>query len=361
VREEAAVRWLAFVVLLLADVASAAPGDELEATVPHPKIPWLDAQLGPQDPQPTDFMRWPLPASRHPSLDPTYPIATALAADGVSWQQLCARGAQSRTSTTNKELNDYLRAWCQVAIHDTESALDGLAPLQHTKQAQLRLAVRIDLASILVDIGPADRAEQALGRHNLGDLALYDLLAGAYGDLGRSIDANRFNDLALAENDRSSTVDHCHRLARRYLLAPPEDKEQRYKDFREFRNDRACSLIEHELDCSAHELCGEFRADHPVPTSDEPVRFWYVNWPETPVSASTWDYLVDQLQPHLDYPGGDVVLASVIQGAMASRYCTDAALPKLRALAARIKALRGHDRSIDKQLAGLVPNRWCHP
>jgi hypothetical protein len=44
---------------------------------------------------------------------------------------------------------------------------------------------------------------------------------------------------------------------------------------------------------------------------------------------------------------------------MASRQCSDAELPKLRDLARGIKAVPGHDRSIDQRLSALIKQRWC--
>src|SRR5664279_442552 len=69
---------------------------EIEAPTPGSRIafsrPSIDIAV--YLPDIAQYGRWPLTLSEHPALEPHFDIAGALADPGISWTDLCARGAQ---------------------------------------------------------------------------------------------------------------------------------------------------------------------------------------------------------------------------------------------------------------------------
>ena len=168
--------------------------DELPFLVPRPNVTWFEsATWTPVNPDADAFARWPLPAGKHPSLAPAYPVAAALAQPGVQWLSLCDRGAQLRLGV-QKDLAEYLHAWCDVARREPDAALARLAPLMRTAKPALRDAIRIDVASILVDHGPADLAMRALTRARISSVDVYDTIVTAF---EAAITARRCTDPAV--------------------------------------------------------------------------------------------------------------------------------------------------------------------
>src|SRR5450755_4409035 len=94
------------------------PHEIVVLAAPRPAIDITDTT-----PDLTPYGRWPLTVAEHPELDPHFAIAEALAQPGITWQDLCARGAQFRHMSQNAELGDYLAAWCSVAKEDYADAL----------------------------------------------------------------------------------------------------------------------------------------------------------------------------------------------------------------------------------------------
>src|SRR5262249_50930548 len=130
-------------------------------------------------------LRWPLTQLMHPKLEPTYAIATALAAPGMGWLDLCAIGAQNRHASGNNDQQAYLRGWCSVAKDDVDHACQYLAPLLGSVTRGMSAAVRSDLANILVAQGDADNAEHFINKHDLRDIAMLDQLAASFVEIGK--------------------------------------------------------------------------------------------------------------------------------------------------------------------------------
>ena len=109
----------------------AASGEETPvAMIPRPA---LETLLEPPDV--TELGRWPLTIAEHPALEPHFDIAAALAAPGITWTDLCARGAQHRHLATQQELVTYLDAWCSVIPGHYGSAIATLGSVRTRRTA----------------------------------------------------------------------------------------------------------------------------------------------------------------------------------------------------------------------------------
>ena len=342
------------VVLALCSTARAEDADDtLLIAVPRPQVPRLDKYAPKPPPPPPDtsgYLRWPL-GMRHPSLEPSFRIASALASSGVSWLQLCERGAQSRRTTKDRELTEYLHAWCDVSAHDSAAALARLAPLSRSLNRSLREAVRLDVASIAVDIGPGDRAERAIADAKLGSVEVYDLISAAFADLDDKASAELFNDLALGADKDVSNADHCHRLARRILLDP--DTAQRARIWFSNASDPTCVRIEEEIACGQYNVCRP-------PPSDQPqgLLLAYKYWPTW--QTNSWHEVVRDLATYRDLPDVDRLLVPAIEAAIKARKCDHIVVAEMRDEAGRIKANPAHDKSLDRRLDVILkPGSLC--
>ncbi|MEO7096209.1 MAG: hypothetical protein ABI175_23320 [Polyangiales bacterium] len=198
---------------------------------PRPDIP-VDVRIGAlrNAMDVSDHLRWPLTANHHPALEPAYPIAPVFAAAGVGWADLCKLGAQNRrTSGVPLDQIEYLRAWCDVAKHEPELAVVRLAPLLRSTVVTLPAAVRRDIANIIVDSGDSSLGQRILTTARVDEVAMYDLLSASYEEVGKAADAMVFNDLAIDAYTLSKAGDHCHRLAKRVVIAERDDDERKVR------------------------------------------------------------------------------------------------------------------------------------
>jgi len=152
----------------------------------------------------SEYGRWPLTVAEHPELEPHFAIADALAQPGITWQDLCARGAQQRTMAQNADYGEYLAAWCSVAKDDAHDALFRLGNLH--RSLRLRPAIELDAAAIVVANLDGGVVEGELRRANLLELRIVDRISAAYFEIGKLDSAENLNRLAV-QMDRTPTAE----------------------------------------------------------------------------------------------------------------------------------------------------------
>lgn len=348
------VAWSLAILISLALGPSASRADdfdELPLLVPKPKVTRFETGTWtPVNPDAAAFARWPLPAGKHPALEPAFPIASTFA-EGMSWLGLCDRGAQFRITAPQQELTEYLRAWCDVGRKETDAALARLAPLLRSTRASLRDAVRIDIASIVVDHGPADLAMRTLARARISGVEVYDTVAAAYAEVDRTDDADRINDLAISASDRRDLTPRCRRLARGYVLAASDVETQRLTEM----FDAGCADMAKEVKCAKRQDCDAYIATLDLP----PDLLWdYKYWPTD--AARGWDTLARQFLRHRGVRGADALIVTALEAAITARRCDDPTVDELRREALSYAGERHHDRRYDKRLDVIVrPYTLC--
>ncbi|MEO8549841.1 MAG: hypothetical protein ABI678_07700 [Kofleriaceae bacterium] len=159
------------------------------------------------------YGRWPLSVAEHPELEPHFAIAAALAQPGITWQDLCARGAQQRRMTQNADYGEYLAAWCSVAKDDTRDALFRLGNLH--RSFRLRAAIELDAAAIVVANLDGGAVEGELRRANLLELRIVDRISAAYFEIGKVDSAEDLNRLAIQMDATPTTEVLCARRLRK--------------------------------------------------------------------------------------------------------------------------------------------------
>ncbi|HEY4181775.1 MAG TPA: hypothetical protein VGM90_33250 [Kofleriaceae bacterium] len=172
------------------------------------------------------LLRWPLRFADHPDFAPHYAVAGDLATDGVDWLHLCERGAHKRALPLRlADQGRYLTAWCAAVDHDFDTAFGILARLRESHIHGLPDAVRLDIATLLVQLPDLASARRAIGNNSFDlDLGVLDRTAALLADLGRDADAVDVNSLALESDVESAPGDRCMRLARADLLTPDSRK-----------------------------------------------------------------------------------------------------------------------------------------
>lgn len=179
----------------------------IQLAAPRPAIDITDTT-----PDLAPYGRWPLTVAEHPELDPHFAIADALAQPGITWQDLCARGAQFRHMSQNAELGDYLAAWCSVAKEDYGDALYRLGLVPRTPK--LKHAIEMDAVAILAAGIPGNEAEGALRHASLIELHIVDLAAASYFEVSKLDDAYALNRLAIEMDATPTETNRCTRLLR---------------------------------------------------------------------------------------------------------------------------------------------------
>ena len=179
------------------------------AMIPRPA---LETLLEPPDV--AELGRWPLTIAEHPALEPHFDIAAALAAPGITWTDLCARGAQNRHLATQQELVTYLDAWCSVIPGHYGSAIATLGSVRHASNRRLVEALRLDVAAIVAAHGPAHDLESFLRAGGFLDVAHVDLASAAYFEVGKLDDAVEANRLAEEMESSPTESVRCTRMLR---------------------------------------------------------------------------------------------------------------------------------------------------
>lgn len=346
------------------------------AWVPKLRQPVVDALRGPHPELALDHLQpdlrhalhWPLAIGAHPQLAPTYPIALVFAQPGVGWADLCVRGVTARASPSiHRAFVDYLRAWCQVANRDLDVAVATFGQLRTVAPPALADAVRLDLANVLADAGPGDQALRTLARAGIDDLALDDLLAATYAEVGSLDDAAQFNELALAGAAREPAV-ACRRLTRRAVLAGPANALPSIVAIhRQATNhgDATCARLENELRCwsSVERECRPYFADVAVPAREVFRYLAYAAWPKGEARAPRWWAIARDALEGMPLPGADWMAAVALDRAVRTTSC-GAPIQAQYAFAARqVLDQVGHDPALDPVLHALIDDQtWlCSP
>jgi hypothetical protein len=193
----------------------AAISTPLRIRAPRPDVSFPDLV-----PDLAEEPRWPLTGMQHPSLQPSFDVADALAEPGIGWMELCARNVDRRRDPAHRDELLYLAGWCAASRHDAAAAVALLAQVRGSAVPGISRGVGFDIANILVDTQDAEHADQILVAAQLRSAELYDLLAASYFEIGRNDDSVQATSAALQLDARRAPAATCHRLARVALLGP---------------------------------------------------------------------------------------------------------------------------------------------
>ncbi len=214
--------------------------------------------------------RWPLTGMQHPSLQPSYDIADALAEPGITWTELCARNVDRRRDAAHRDELLYLSGWCAAARHDPTAAVTLLAQVRGSAVPGIAHAVPFDIANILVDSQDAEHADAILVQAQIRGAHLYDMLAAAYFEIGRNDDALQATASALQLDSRHEAAATCHRLARSALLGPQASRALLVSELTSAANrkqpDPVCVELASEVSCVVDpEIgCYDYQRAHPM-------------------------------------------------------------------------------------------------
>ena len=275
-----------------------------------------------------DELRWPLSGSTHPALEPQFAIAREFAMAGVEWEELCARGVQYRTSSTQRELLSYVRGWCFVAKRDVDNACAQLVPLLGSSHRGLSPAVRQDLANILVQEG-ADKAEHWLTKHNVRDVALLDVLAANFVEVGSTTDALALNRRASDSDDYASHATECRRLVKRIVLGDGGDKTVAFEELKRLavpaKSDETCVRLWNKVACEERfpRTCHAHFLDEKIDTRMILLAEVYEAWPAGLVKQRKWWAVADTAKRALPLDdAAELVLAAWDAALRADAQCS---------------------------------------
>jgi hypothetical protein len=247
-------------------------------------------------PDPTEHGRWPLNGAQHPSLEPTFAIAEALAQPGVHWEQLCESGADRRHLSGNNDLSDYLGAWCSVLRHDTTDALYRLGMLHHSSITGLADATKHDCADILVDRGNSDEVERLLRTNGMLDVPTVDIVAAAYFEVGNRDDAYQMNALAIQMDPKARFNAQCRRYARGAVTGHEWQIDVMIEQLqRAVDSDQTCSQLYNELVCwrTPQEKCEPYFANQQRSLGQLSLLETYLKWPHGRTDIDHWTTIID--------------------------------------------------------------------
>ena len=335
------------------------PPPSLINVVEPPKDPKIVAAMAALDP--TEYVRWPLTSNKHPVLEPAYDIANVFAQPGVSWLDLCRLGAQNRRGGGSADQLEYLRAWCDVARRDARSAVGRLALLRSSTVLGIPAAVRADIANIVVDAGSADDAQRILAGAQLDDLAIFDLIAASYAEVGRNDDSLVFTERGIAAHDARRPTDHCMRLARRVLLIDPHSRMASLHDLEPFEAVPACAIVLHELKCWHAQVCEPYLLEHGVSPDALELGGLYKDWPAPTATSDEWLKFANR---GLYFPGKNAQEAttSALETTLRKSKCIGPNVNEVRSSARQLK-YRSHEPSLDQRLDLIIltPDSLCTP
>jgi hypothetical protein len=271
-------------------------------------------------PDVAEYGRWPLTISEHPSLEPHFNIAEALAEPGVSWTDLCARGAQHRHLSSKQELVDYLDAWCNVAADDFRTAITKLGDSRRAKTVGVTRALRLDVASIAAAHGSAHDLESFLRSGGFLNVEEVDLVAAAYDEVGALDDAEEANRLAITMDYTPTEPMMCKRMLRAIAdtKGTPQGEaiaalQERAKPLKGIGEQTPRCVAEYaEVQCWRGAECYDYWVDRWIAVTGSTrsvgvgVRILvsaYHDWPAEPQFGSTW--LSRAIQLDAAWPPGD--------------------------------------------------------
>jgi hypothetical protein len=230
---------------------------------------------------------------------------------------------QNRTSATQKELLAYLHGWCDVLKRDVDAACSYLVPLLDASTRGIRLAVRQDLANILVDQGDADRAEHWLSKHHIDDIEVLDLLAASFVEVGSADDAFAINRRVIDIDASPSASTRCYRLVRRIVLdreaesvAPLELEAVATKSK---VPDPTCRRMWSKVACwRDSQQCDAYFGDEHISQQDRRLVDVYRRWPNEGL-WSDWFRYADDARYALPAPGAAELVITALETGLAAR------------------------------------------
>ncbi len=302
-------------------------------------------------------LRWPLPGSIHPMLEPRYEIAKALAEPGISWIELCRMGIQGRhmSSEAGQQQMDYLRAWCSVANHDLDAAVGRFATLVHPVVSGMRSAIPLDLADILVGGCQSGEALHLLDKHTVVTPEVFDTLAAAYFEVDRLEDARDVNLRALEGEQREPAT--CHRRVREIALAEKWNMRtltQQFADRVGDTSDPACITLSHLARCiddpAGH--CKPYFQDENINLGYVHLFAAYYGWSQKAATFPDWIAIAKAAIDAIPLAGADQLASEALEAALRSSQCLGDSLYQLELLAIRAVGLP-HDPALDARLKPL--------
>ena len=314
---------------------------------PDPKIAEAMAALDVHD-----YERWPLSPNQHPALEPAYAIAKVFAQPGVSWLDLCRQGAQNRRGGGNTEQLEYLRGWCEVAKRDARAAVMRLAPLVRSPVLGMPAAVRTDIANIVVDAGDADEAARVLSSAQVDDVAIYDLVAASYAEVGKTVDALAFGDRAIAAQQTRRPADHCMRIARKALLTDPGTRMHVIHELASFTNGD-CTRLHAELKCWHAKQCNPYLLAYGVKPESLELGELYAAWPKPGAADDDWVDYARRTAYYVNHDGGDLAITAV-EAALRNLKCEGPRVAELIGFAQRVRTHPSHDAALDLRISNIV-------
>ena len=342
------------------------------ATVPRP---WLIAAARPELdlssvlPDPTEQARWPLSAAAHPALEPRFAIASALAEPGVDWIELCRMGAQHRHLSGDRDLQTYLQAWCHAASGEPAEAFVQLAVMANPIVAGLAPAIRDDLANLLVQNGDADHAEHLLAKAKVEDIAIFDLLAASYFEVGKNADAAEINERAIDRQQKTSDAAKCHRYAKRIILEPPGARalylmeldalgDEPARSRKKLSTDPECRQLDAELACwtSPARSCERYLfAQGADATRYGELLDAYFTWPLGEATSNEWAAKAIHAENAQPLPGADALEIAALLAGFRVVQCDDLReLMLIHGLASSLQHRLAHTPAVERQLEALA-------
>ena len=318
-----------------------------------------DIDLSAVLPDPSEELRWPLTMTSHPVLEPQFPIAAALAVPGVTWTDLCARGAQNRHASGGHELVEYLHAWCDVTQHDAEAAIGFLGPLTHPAILGMGPAVIIDIANILADAGSADAALHLLAKLHIKDIEIFDTLAATYVEVGRAEDARAINQIAIDNDPFPHDVVRCHREARRIVLAEPLSRAPMVIDLKKAQAhaiDPTCLRLVHELACwvEPENDCVAYLVDQGIDLRYAELLAAYMTWPVRSATYSTWMAIAQHAMGAMPLADADLLATSALESSLETSSCDLQRFDDINAGARRLLLDPKHATSLNHRLTRMI-------
>lgn len=320
-------------------------------------------------PDPTEQARWPLSVAAHPALEPRFNIAGALAEPGLGWIELCRMGAQNRTLSSGRDLQSYLKAWCAAANGNTADAFNQLVVIGNPTVSGMALAVREDLANILVQNGDADAAEKLLMKAKVEDIEIFDLLAASYFEIGKNADAHEINERAIDRQLKSSDAAKCHRYARRIILLHPSSRALYMTELDDLGNeakrsankigtDPECKHLDVELACWT--LPAMHCRDYLIAQNLDADRYQalietYYEWPTVAATYGVWAGLADKADRAQPLPGAARLELAALVAAFGTVKCQNTyGLGEIGRMSKALRAEPARDTSMDATLDQLI-------
>lgn len=311
------------------------PG-RLEQAFPRPSLD-VSSYL----PDPARHGRWPLTVAEHPALEPHFEIAGALAQPGITWLELCERGAQHRNLGAKQDLTRYLAAWCDVATHEFEGALYKLGTLESSAMLTLVVATKFDAANIVVERGDAAEVEQLLRRSNLLEPRIADLTAAAYFEAGHREDAYAMNLLATGLDREPHDNAICERMARGIVDAEPALTGaliQGLKNKARASKSAICLGYAHEVACwhDAATDCADYFDDQHLSSGQVHLFEVYEHWPTTAEPSDAWIEIATLAVEAAPMDQAIRFAVPALEIALRTSACLDTRLQMIEILASRL-------------------------